>query len=653
MKSSISFSSAFSTKPLPSLAASVRLELQVFNQKNESTIYRSPSTDIVLGQEAYRMRGGIFGAGFQPLIRREGRVSDRFVYVLAQSESGELRALRDRVKLSPFTRREVIPGSKAPFGWGLSEGDSIAKKRIILLMTSDKIDLRALAKWSKGDQEIPLFAPEIAWASQEMHITLRRDNLQISQDAELTVSEGGIRIKPHPSLQATVSVSKIGAGNRDLEGGSAFPMPDFPGMRLIDLSGSRSSDQQQVIELKEIQIADPESLKKQPLEIVLPQPLHADEVLLPVSFDGEFFHVVGDTETLGGETLVNIREIPAVQQGEEHAQDRNLFRALKLAFLKTVLHKEQVNCLRWVDYQTDGSFERKEEGIKARVDQASNILVVVHGIIGDTKHILEGLSTAKDELGRPIKEQADLILAFDYENLNTPIEETALDLKRKLQQIGLGEFDNKEVTLMGVSMGGLVIRSLVELSAGGNKMVDQIILVGTPNAGSNFGNLVSGNGFGALSLSIALNLIPTLLQSATSFFGKVKREGGILQTLRQMAPDSDFLQKLNAAPHPNIPYTIIGGDITDVKATGKGFKKFKEKLLLKIGEWMNPDIPHDVAVPLANIFNEHIWEKRQCQVELLHTNCHHLAYFQAKLALETLGKLKLANLRKDYSHHSS
>jgi hypothetical protein len=80
--------------------------------------------------------------------------------------------------------------------------------------------------------------------------------------------------------------------------------------------------------------------------------------------------------------------------------------------------KVNIQYLRWVEYLPDGQFERHREGIRERVLAAKKVILIVHGIIGDSK-------TSIQPFRRLALEDNWLVLAYDYENLNTPIEETA------------------------------------------------------------------------------------------------------------------------------------------------------------------------------------------------------------------------------------
>ena len=628
------FRAFFTSPPSDYLKEGKEVGLQVFDQRNHSVRYTHADVRLSLAASEYRKKDSSVGAGVVPLFFPKATHQSYHGYVFYYGSDNQLRPLGRGRKIPTDVVEESIPLLDKPIGLSLSKEDDSAKVHFFILLTKDPIDPQAIT----SDSESPL---DTDWGVHHLSLHLLSTEPAIGKEGEISLADSSIRIKAHPALRAKVRLNKVGESDRDMEGISAFPLLMEEGIKLMDISGARSSDRREVIEFNDIEIEDPQILKEHPLEMVLSQALGEEEMLLPIAYDGESFHVVGEAESEGEETVVRIQEIPEEQKTDGNAGDRNLFRAFKLAFLKLAFRKPGLNQLRWVTYHQDGSFTYQKEGIREKVDAANRILLAVHGIIGNTKSLLKGLPHALNEEGKSLKDQFDLILAFDYENLNTPIEEIALDLKTQLQQAGIGEFDQKELSIMCVSMGGLVVRSMIEQSAGGNKLVDHVIMVGTPNAGSHLGELVSGNSFKALVLSIALNTLPSILQAVGTFLYQVKREGGVLYTLRQMAPGSDFLTQLNSMPDPGIPYSILGGDISQGKARGKGLGKLTDAILLKFGEWVNPDVPHDVAVPLANIFNEEVWKARASQVELYQTDCHHLAYFFHDPALEVLGKMKV------------
>jgi len=65
-----------------------------------------------------------------------------------------------------------------------------------------------------------------------------------------------------------------------------------------------------------------------------------------------------------------------------------------------------------------------------------------------------------------ISDNYDLTLCFDYQNLNTPIQDTAKMFKEKLEQAGLSEGHGKQLHIVAHSMGGLVSRWMIEQEGG-------------------------------------------------------------------------------------------------------------------------------------------------------------------------------------------
>jgi hypothetical protein len=111
-----------------------------------------------------------------------------------------------------------------------------------------------------------------------------------------------------------------------------------------------------------------------------------DEFVLPLAFDGEHILLTGDpSRGDDGRTHIRISHIPDVPDNR-----RSLGRALKLYFFKTYLGRKNVNRLYWVDYKADGAVERHDSGVADKVAASKNVLLLIHGIIGDTEGIAAG-----------------------------------------------------------------------------------------------------------------------------------------------------------------------------------------------------------------------------------------------------------------------
>jgi pimeloyl-ACP methyl ester carboxylesterase len=183
----------------------------------------------------------------------------------------------------------------------------------------------------------------------------------------------------------------------------------------------------------------------------------------------------------------------------------------------------------------------------------------IHGIIGETKLMASSGRTDWLKLENSVSglnENHDLLLAFDYENINTPIEDVALQLKEKLAAIGLQADHEKTFNIIAHSMGGLVSRWFIE-HLGGNKVVNHLVMLGTPNGGSPLPQIEDWL-LGALTLG--LNGLAVAAWPVSLLNGIIAAIEKIDVSLDQMHPASDFLKHLSRSQDPEIPYTIIAGN---------------------------------------------------------------------------------------------
>ncbi|MCI5161725.1 MAG: hypothetical protein D3917_06825 [Candidatus Electrothrix sp. AX5] len=446
-----------------------------------------------------------------------------------------------------------------------------------------------------------------------------------------------ITIKGHSSLKADVSLAGVQPGSRSAGGDSDFSRAlERQGLELLSFSRSSNTrgGAESILELTNIQ--GDNALEKDPLEIELDFGLTEDEYILPLTFDGEHILLAGEPEKdADGKTLIHIDHIP--EGIPDHR--RSLGKALKLYFFKTYLKKEDVNLLRWVEFRKDGSVVRHQEGVADKVAAANNILLLVHGIIGDTEGIAQGLMQAQDGEGVSLDKKFDLVLTYDYENLSTKIEQTALKMKMQLFDVGLHEEDDKRLTLLVHSMGGLVSRWFIE-QEGGNKLVDHLVMCGTPNVGSPFGKIDSARKLTGVLTTWSMNFFAAFAPFGAGLLTVLGRSKKVTPTLEQMNPDSEFIQKLNAGDDPGIPYTVLAGDVRRYDTQNDGLMA---KLIGKVGkgrlfEAMYDDAGHDIAVALNSI--QGVTDARQPVPVKEVVDCHHMNYFVSEAGLQALGDVE-------------
>jgi pimeloyl-ACP methyl ester carboxylesterase len=265
----------------------------------------------------------------------------------------------------------------------------------------------------------------------------------------------------------------------------------------------------------------------------------------------------------------------------------------------------------------------QKENLGLKIGKAKKILLVLHGLAGDgltmVKAIYENLPGANIE-------NYDLILVYDYESLNTPLDVTAKTLALTLADFGFGK-DDKRMTIVSHSIGGLIARGLIDKS-GGQTYVEHCILVGTPNNGSMFGRVDSYVKFAQNTLDLAINFIPTIVPFSgllLKFFNTATDLGG---SIAQIDPNSEFINKLNSSSDPGIRYTIISGDASGVDYKGSGYDGFIEKSKSRLGKWMNSDEPNDLFAPVRSLQCKELWEGRNPENKILDPiSNHHFGYF--------------------------
>jgi pimeloyl-ACP methyl ester carboxylesterase len=470
---------------------------------------------------------------------------------------------------------------------------------------------------------------ENEWFTKTIRVRLVRRADRVGT-RDLSLVGGRIGIKGHPSFQAGISLGTPPAASRGAGDAADFSLAlERQGLELLRFTGTRG-ESPSVLELTDI--ANPDSLAAQPLELTLDLGLGADEQVLPLTFDGEDILLAGEPERdPQGRTLIRIDHIPDGIPDNR----RSLGKSLKLYFFKTYLKRTDVDKLCWVEYRPDGTIARHEEGLADQVAAARNVILLVHGIIGDTAGMAQGLGLARDGDGRGLNDRFDLVLTYDYENLSGSIEDKARTLKARLQDVGLHAQDDKRLALLVHSMGGLIARWLIERE-GGNRFIDHLVMCGTPNQGSPFGKIDAARNLTGLLTTWAINVFPAFAPFGTGLLTALGRSKKISPTLEQMDPGSPFIHALNAGEDPGVRYSILAGDIRGYQ---EGADPLLARLTAKLGKGplfnaLYHDAGHDIAVSTASI--EGVPELRQPVAVRQVVACHHLNYFVSEAGLRAL-----------------
>lgn len=283
---------------------------------------------------------------------------------------------------------------------------------------------------------------------------------------------------------------------------------------------------------------------------------------------------------------VNTTLLAALLATEDNSDEKGVTDQITLYTKKLQEPTKIHNRLRWVDYSTEESL-RQEGGLKQQIQQHQKVLLVIHGILGDTdelKDFARPFATSTDAAG------FDLVLTYDYETLNTPIMETAFQLEQQLEVNGITAASGHRLTVIAHSMGGLVSRWWIE-KLGGATIVDKLIMAGTPNAGSRLAEWMLYPSYIASLLCIALNF-----GSSQSIILNLKRLLSNRFSLHENVatltnkPFGNVIQQLTAqSVTVTTEYYVLAGNARSFFSLDENRLKFWQKLKVWLPQFLVGD----------------------------------------------------------------
>ncbi|MGK0364207.1 MAG: hypothetical protein ACI85O_001264 [Saprospiraceae bacterium] len=227
---------------------------------------------------------------------------------------------------------------------------------------------------------------------------------------------------------------------------------------------------------------------------------------------------------------------------EEGASSRKLgvFDIIRRGVKSKISTSENEDELTWVSYRNPDKPVRIKSGVKDKVADSKNIILLVHGLLAGTD--LMTLAFRK----QIENEKYDTILAFDYESAVTSLSESAVILQRKLAEVGISKEGKKRITIVSENSGAIVTRWLIE-QLDGASFTDKLILLGPANGGMKFADFYQR--FGRI-----VSLIPFVTNISFN----------LISVIKQLTTDGEIITKLNASPDPHVPYFIIHGSLKEM-----------------------------------------------------------------------------------------
>ncbi|MEM6400911.1 MAG: caspase family protein [Cyanobacteria bacterium P01_D01_bin.116] len=459
----------------------------------------------------------------------------------------------------------------------------------------------------------------------------------------------GVLLKAHSQLKAEANLTNISSSSRNIDNNNLPPLfRENPSIsQPFGLTSSRGIEPpSNALELRDVDTQTIDTVTREnPLKLIVDTYLAPEEKVLPIAYDDGYYLPLGVGYSQNGRTEIRIERLPEpVKSGE-----RDIKSAFQIYFQKVGHEKLGLEytyphlAIANIAADESVSYELDIEKVKQQVQQAENIVLFIHGITGETETLLPCMQRAKiavEGKEKPLIEAFDLILAFDYENLHTSIEETARLLKQRLEAVGLGANHGKNLQFIAHSMGGLVSRWFIERE-GGNQIVNHLIMPGTPNAGS---PLATVEEWAISLLTLGLNGLSTVVLPAKLLVGLLAAIEEIDITLDQMQPKSNFLKNLAASPDPGIPYSIIAGDnsIASENNRNENLQQILQKLKIKSRNAVFSNQPNDDSVSVESI--TYVNSNRVPQPQIYNTGSNHMSYFSDVEGLNAIATALMGNI---------
>jgi len=375
----------------------------------------------------------------------------------------------------------------------------------------------------------------------------------------------GVVLSSHPLLRAKARLSTEPLALREL-GDVNFPrlLLDDPTVCVpFIVAGPKIAHPGlSVIELLDVENAD--GIRAEfPLRLTASVRLTPGEQMLPVAFDGEFFVSLGHAlATEDNRTEIVIERLPIPNPSARF--DRNLARPIRVFLEKVVCAPATAELGRagLAAVEVDSSADREtaiyvtdHARIRTLVAQAPKILLLVHGLVGDTREQHRGLRQVTLADGKSLDSNVDLVLTFDYDAHKARIEDAGLQLKDQLERAGLKPGHGKQLTILAQTTGGLVARWFIERD-GGDQVATRLVMCGTPNVGVSWPSL---RDWSSAVLALGLNQFTSMVWPASVLRGLVRVTQSADASIEQFRCGSSVLQSLNDGEGPAIPYLVIAG----------------------------------------------------------------------------------------------
>lgn len=486
------------------------------------------------------------------------------------------------------------------------------------------------------------------WAARELALTVVRplEATEVPSVGEQGIG-AGVTLMGHPALKAKarlVSPTEVGRSLEDLSL-PAILRDDPEASQPFLFEAPRGTDPG-LGALQLVDVDNPEAVTADaPLVLRVEAHVRPHEHILPFAWDGEFFLPLGVARPVDGGIEIEVRQLPAPLQTTRDVE-RGIVSSVRILFQKilgsTIGTAYDYPRLAAVSFDANGNatYDATKDAVRKKVAQASRVLLYVHGILGDTLGMAASSRAEVALLNGPpqrIGDQYDLVLAFDYENINTGIKDTAKALKERLAAVGLHPGHDKTLHVVAHSMGGLVSRWFIERE-GGAEVVQHLVTLGTPHAGSPWPTI---QGWATAAVAIGLNGLAQVAWPVKLLGDLVSAIETVDVMLDEMAPGSSILTDLAKSECPNVWYTLLAGNTSIIPAAATSgrlesllSRLSPQKVLHTSTALVFLKAPNDIAVSVESakaVPASVVPKSRVAEV-----GCDHVTFFSSNAGREAL-----------------
>ncbi len=479
------------------------------------------------------------------------------------------------------------------------------------------------------------------WTTAQVALTIRRplDTCAVPRTGTEAARLGsGVTLLPHPALEARIRLGVTPPPTRDLTGPGVPPgLRELgPSVQPYAFQLTRSieppANMLELSSVADVSVVTPDA----PLSLLIDTPLKPGEQVLAYGHDGEFYLPLGaiHNEQVDGapKARLDVQRLPAPTS----LGSRDVVGSVRIYLQKVagqpmgIPYTYPALTLAQPGPGKTVQYEGGLAAIRQRVAAAKRLTLFVHGLTGDSRGMV-----ASSMHYLPADEP---VLALDFESINTSVQDTAKALKQRLEEIGLAAGHGKELRVVGHSLGGVVVRWLIE-QEGGDKIFQKAILLGAPNAGTPWSTIQQ---YATVGLGLLLNTMTAAAWPLRALSFLLAAFEKVDVTLDQLQGGSDLLKTLGASRDPHLPYTVVAGSTALKKSLQEpGEKARLGKFLTRLGYGGANLVaflgqPNDIAVSVASALA--VNPARQPAPDLATLPCDHMTFFDSPASLDLLAK---------------